>query len=195
MSFDYSGLKEKQKGSNVTIIIDDTHPLICLSNALPWDEMMELIIADLKATTSKGCWWLGRRLQLRIHTAAYILQQLYDKTDRQIEYAIKDNAAYQLFCGLNLVKKWHFPDHTKIEEFRSRLSPETQQRLANYFVEIAESLGFANPNQYDIDSTIQEANMTYPADVRLLSQLAHKAKCVRDYLKKKFHCLVLNSWK
>ena len=29
------------------------------------------------------------------------------------------------------MEEWHAPDHTKLEEFRSRLSPETQRIVAN----------------------------------------------------------------
>jgi len=187
MSIDDSGLESKQEcGAIVDIKISSNHPLLCLSNALPWEELSELVSPDLKATTKKGFWWLGRPLRLRIHLGAYILQQLHNKTDRKMEYAIRDNAAYQLFCGRNVVKRWHCPDHTKIEEFRSRLSPETQQRLANYFVKIAVKLGFANPESLDIDSTVQEANMAYPSDIHLLSQLAIKAKKVWGYMQKRF---------
>jgi IS5 family transposase len=90
-----------------------------------------MILPDLKRTTTKGKWWLGRKLTLRIHLGAFLLQWLYNLTDRQVERAIKDNAAYQLFCGRGSVDTWHSPDHTKIEVFRSRLSPETQRQMAN----------------------------------------------------------------
>lgn len=186
MSFDQSGLNSKVIARNVIVEITDKHPLIKLGNALNWTEVVQLILPDLKATTSKLKWWLGRPLQLRIHVGAYLLQQLFNKTDRQIEYSIKDNAAYQLFCGRTVVKKWHCPDHTKIEEFRSRLSPETQQRLANQVVQLAQALGFVEPNHLDIDSTTQEANMAYPSDIHLMSQLAIKAKKVWAYLQKRF---------
>ena len=187
MSIDDSGLKDKQEvGAIVDINVNNNHPLIYLSNALPWKELAKLVLPDLKTTTKKRLWWLGRPLRLRVHLGTYILQHLYNITDRQMEYAIKDNAAYQLFCGRNSVKKWHCPDHTKIEEFRSRLNPETQQQLANHFAKIAVKLGFANPEKLDIDSTIQEANMAYPSDIHLLSQLAIKAKKVWEYMQKRF---------
>ena len=119
MSIDDSGLKDKQEvGAIVAINVNNNHPLIYLSNALPWKELAKLVLPDLKTTTKKRLWWLGRPLRLRVHLGTYILQHLYNITDRQMEYAIKDNAAYQLFCGRNSVKKWHCPDHTKIEEFR-----------------------------------------------------------------------------
>lgn len=153
--------------------------------------MTALVLPELQATTAKGKWWLGRALKLRVHLGAYLLQQLFNKTDRQIEYDIKDNAAYQLFCGVGVVDKWHCPDHTKIEEFRSRLSPETQQKLANYLAVLASRLGFADANKLDIDSTVQEANMAYPSDVSLLTKLGVMAKKTWSYLTKKITILQL----
>ncbi|STX55735.1 transposase IS4 [Legionella beliardensis] len=111
---------------------------------------------------------MGRKLRVRIHLGVYLLQQLFNKTDRQIEYDVKDNAVCQLFCGVGIVEQWHVLDHTKIEEFRSRLSEETQKTLANLMAKQAVFLGFADPSNVDIDSTIQEANMHYPADSCLL---------------------------
>lgn len=186
MSIDDSGLNGKISGRDIVITVENKHPLIQLAQALNWEDLAEIIVSDLQSTTKKGRWWMGRPLRLRIHLGAYILQQLFNKTDRQIEYDIKDNAVYQLFCGRYLVKKWHCPDHTKIEEFRSRLTPETQNKLSNEVAKQAVSLGFAEPAHIDIDSTVQEANMAYPSDIHLLTQLGIKAKKVWGYMQKKF---------
>ena len=106
-----------------------------------------MVLPDLKRTTSKGKWWLGRQLKLRIHLGALLLQWLYDLTDRQVDWSIKDNAAYRLFCGCGIVENWH-ADHTKIEEFRSRLSPETQRRVANQVAGWATELGLLIPPRW-----------------------------------------------
>ena len=121
MSIDQSGLKDPIRAHDVVITVKHQHPLIRLGNALPWEDLAEIVLSDLKRTTKKRKWWMGRPLRLRIHLGAYLLQQLYNLTDRQTEYQIKDNAPAQLFCGQGMVKKWHCPDHTKIESFRSRL--------------------------------------------------------------------------
>jgi hypothetical protein len=182
MSIDQSGFNSKITARNVVVEVKNRHPLIQLANALPWNELAEMVLPDLKATTKKNKWWMGRPLRLRIHLGAYLLQQLHNLTDRQIEYNLKDNASYQLFCGQVVVKKWHYPDHTKIEEFRSRLSPDTQKKLANIIVKHAVTLGFADPAHIDIDSTVQEANMHYPTDSSLLCKLGSMAKRVAEYL-------------
>ncbi len=185
MSICQSGLNSKVIGKTVNVEINRDHPLIQFANTLLWEEMANVVLPDLQKTTTKNQWWVGRPLRLRIHLGIYILQQLLNKTDRQVEYDVKDNAAYQLFCGREIVKKWHCPDHTKIEEFRSRLSPETQRKLANHIAVIASGLGFSNPIQFDIDSTVQEANMSYPSDVSLLTKVGAMTKKVWNYLTQK----------
>ena len=129
MSIDQSGFGKVQ-AKNILVEIAEGHPLVRLANVLPRESMVETVMLDLKKT-EKSRWWMGRPLRLRIHLGAYLLQQILRLTDRQTEYGFRDNAAYQLFCGKFLVKKWHSPDHTKIESFRSRLSVETQQKLTN----------------------------------------------------------------
>jgi hypothetical protein len=86
--------------------------------------------------------------------------------------------------------KWHAPHHSKVEEFRNRLSPETQLQLGNLIAKHAVKLGFADPTQVDIDSTVQEANMTYPSDARLLVQLAERSQKVISWIREKIPSLI-----
>jgi len=144
---------------------------------------MQSVAEDLKKTTTKGFWWMGPKLFVRVHLGAYILQKLYNLTDRATEYGIKDNAAYQLFCGFGLITKWHAPDHTKIEEFRSRLSPETQRNIANSLAQVAVKFGFGDPSETDFDSTVQEANIAYPSDASLMTKLCGIAKKFMGHIK------------
>ena len=189
MSICQSGVDRKVQAGNVLVNVTDQHPLIRLSQSLSWQTLVDAVLPDLKKT-KKGCWWLGRKLKVRTHLGVYLLQQLFNKTDRKIEYDLKDNAAYQLFCGIGIVEKWHVPDHTKIEEFRSRLSEETHKCLANLMTKQAVQLGFADPSNVDIDSTVQEANMHYPADSCLLKKLGAMSNKVANFLNKKYkNCL------
>lgn len=190
MSIDLSGFEGKVVPSSVTISITSTHPLVILAGLLPWATLLEAVVKDLKATTAKGQWWRGRKLYVRIHLAIYLLQKIYNLKDRPAEYGVRDNAAYQLFCGYGLVSRWQPPDHTKIEEFRSRLSPETQRFLANSLTEHAVKLGFADPGLLDVDSTAQEANISYPSDANLMVKLSQIGAKVISFLKKKTRGLV-----
>ena len=183
MSICDMGIKDKVQGGKLTISITAGHPLVLLAKALPWEQMYTLILPDLKNTTTKKQWWRGRKLKVRIHLGAYILQQIYDKKDREMEAAIKEKAAYQIFCGNVIVKDCHSPDHTKLETFRSRLSPATQQQLANLTARHAVHLGIAEPKELDVDSTVQQANITYPTDAKMLRKIGDIASKVAAAIK------------
>lgn len=184
MSLCFFGRDHKIEPKPVTISISKTHPLILLAQSLPWNQLMDTVAPDLKKT-AKGFWWLGRKLRVRLHLSVYLLQLLYNLTDRSMEEQLKYNALFQTFSGVDLLLGWHVPDHTKIEVFRNRLSPETQRSLANLAAEHAAKLGLADPGQVDIDSTVQEANASYPSDAHLMQKLAEKCKKIICWLKKK----------
>jgi IS5 family transposase len=183
MSICFSGLDTPCCVHPVTIDVSPTHPLIQLAQVIPWQALADMVLPDLKRTTAQGKWWLGRKLRLRIHLGALLLQWLYHLTDRQVEWAMKDNAAYRLFCGQGLVTPWYAPDHTKIEEFRSRLSPETQRQMATVVAVWATELGLADPSAMDIDSTVQEANIAYPSDAHLMVKMVLLVNKVWTYMK------------
>lgn len=183
MSISRLGLNDKTETSAITIFPSSNHPLIKIAQIIPWGEMGEIVIADLKKTTKKGFLNLGNKLYLRVHLALYLLQKITDKTDRALEWEVNDNAVYQIFCGLNVTPLKRCPDHTNIQRFRSRLSPEIQRKLANMLPKVATELGFADPSKADFDSTIQEPNIAYPSDANMLMQLAGHAHKFAEYFK------------
>ena len=185
MSLCEEGLTEPTKGGKVTLHVEDNHPLILLANLIDWAYLAELVHPDLRKT-QKRFWWLGRRLHLRIHLAVMLLQILFKWTDRATESCIKSTGVYQIFCGLHLIRKWSFPDHTKIEDFRNRLSPLTHKAICDYIVQLAVQVGFAGPSHLDIDSTVQEANMSYPSDSHLMKKLSEKCFHLLSYLQEKW---------
>ena len=174
MSFAQDGLNSKIKMHSVSIKVRTDHPLIKVANIISWDELAQIVLPDLKLTTAKGLWRIGRKLYLRPHLGIYVLQAQQKKTDEAIVQEIGENAVYQAFCGSTVVEKWKCPHANKIQEFRSRLSPETQMKLNEAIVKIAVVKGFADPKDMDIDSTVQEANISYPSDARLMLKLAEK---------------------
>ena len=181
MSFCTHGLNVKAKSGEVTIMVNASDPLIQLANLIDWTELKDLAMPDLKKT-EKRLWWFGRKLKVRIHLGVMILQMLFKWTDRMTEGMIKTAPVYQIFCGLNIVLKWHCPDHTKIEKFRNRLSPETYKKIADYILKLAVKSGYANPCKLDVDSTVQEANISYPSDATLMKKLSLKCYKLLQYL-------------
>ena len=183
MSLAQDGIKSKIKMHTAIIKVGENHPLVLLANALPWEGLSELVCADLRKTTTKGFWMVGRKLYVRVHLAILILQALKKKTDRDIVAEIADNGAYQAFCGATVIENWKCPHATKVEEFRSRLSPETKMKINEEVVQAAVDRNFADPSSLDVDSTVQSANITYPTDAGMLVKLVKKCATVAKQLK------------
>ncbi len=181
MSISQDGLNAKSTTISITLCVQDFDPFIKLSNALDFNHLAGLVMPDLQKT-QKGLWWLGRKLYLRIHLGVLILQCLLKRSDREMERQIRQTPVHQVFCGYGLVGTWKCPDHTKIEEFRNRLSASTHKKVGDYVLHIARDLGFLDPSWVDIDSTVQEANIAYPSDASLMYKLSEKASRVIQYM-------------
>ena len=82
MSLDTSSFDKPINGCEIEMVVTDKHPLIKLGRQLPWDEILSIVLPDLK-NTEKKLWWRGRPLQVRMHLSLYLLQQIFDLRDRQ----------------------------------------------------------------------------------------------------------------
>jgi IS5 family transposase len=184
MSLCHRGLDEKLTDTAVTLAVSAEEPLLALANALDWVHIARLAIPDLKRT-AKGCWYLGRRLSLRSHLAVMILQSLLKETDRGMQRRIEHTPVLQVFCGRSVLPDWRCPDHTKIEELRNRLTSDTHRAIGEYVLRVAQGRGFADASWMDVDSTVQEANISYPADSGLMKKLSEKAHRVLVYVQEK----------
>jgi len=49
------------------------------------EAMLDMVLPDLKRT-EKQLWWRGRPLRISVHLGIYLLQKMFDLTDRQAEY-------------------------------------------------------------------------------------------------------------
>lgn len=174
----------KLTDTTLRVVVSADEPLLALANALDWVRIAQLATPDLQRT-AKGCWYRGRRLSLRAHLAVMILQSLLKETDRGMEKRIRHTPVLQVFCGQSVLPAWRCPDHTKIEELRNRLTPDTHRAIGEYVLRVAQGHGFADASWMDVDSTVQEANISYPADSILMKKLCEKAHRVLRFLKEK----------
>ena len=174
MSIDRSGLDAKLSGCEIAVAVSDDDSLVKLGNMVDWEGLYQIVLPDLM-NTEAGRWMVGRKLQLRTHLGAMILQSMHDETDRGTEARLKYDARWQLFCGKTIVPNWKAPDHTKIEKFRNRFSPQTHHAIGEVALKIAKEAGFTNPKWMDVDSTVQEANISYPSDATLMVKVIKKA--------------------
>jgi transposase, IS5 family len=179
MSLDLSGLDAKVSGGEICVTVNPDDSLLKLANLLNWERLFAIVLPDLKKTPG-GNVNVGRKIQIRAHLGAMVLQSMFNETDRETEQRLKSDARWQVFCGRTATLNWHAPDHTKLEKFRNRLSPATHHEIGTEVLKAALVAGFTKPDWMDVDSTVQEANISYPSDATLMMKVTQKAKLAAE---------------
>jgi hypothetical protein len=159
----------------IKIEVPVNHFLVKLSGVVPWMEFADLAIVDLYKDKKKS----GKKLNLRLHIGAYVLQCLLGWTDRELEENLNFYAPARSFCGMESMKAY---DHSAYVKFRNRISIETANKFSQKIVKVACRKGFTNASTFDLDSTVQEANIEYPADIRLMQKIVLKGKKILTVL-------------
>jgi len=177
MSLDISSLKYLIPNKLKTeITIPNTHPMIILGKNISWQAMADLVIDDLYKNKKRS----GRKLNIRLHLGAFILQSMNKWTDRTLEDMIKYHGPTMIFCGLK--KSSQGLDHSQYTRFRNRISEDTAKNLSTLIIQKAKEYGFTNSDFMDLDSTVQEANICYPSDISMMRKLIQKSEKILDYL-------------
>jgi IS5 family transposase len=178
MSIAQEGLSVNIKSHTYTIEVLDTSPLVVLANAIDWQRMFQVIEPDLIQSCEKGQIHRGRKLYVRIHLAIYFLQALRKRTDREIIEELEGNVQYRAFCGASIIEDWKVPHFSKVETFRNRFRPETKDKLNDELLRVCRQKRLISLMTIDIDSTVQEANIAYPSDAKMMLELARKSSAL-----------------
>jgi hypothetical protein len=115
----------------------------------------------------------GRILNLQAHLGAYILQTVHGWTDRWTEEMIRYYIPARIFCGF-----WESTgslDRTRIENFRNRFGEKGAKLITQDMLNVAREFGFTAPEDLDMDTTVQEAGITHPTEMKLLDHMMKKA--------------------
>lgn len=163
------------------VSVEPDHRLVVLCKSIPWVELMEKarpILYD-----EQGIPWDtgGRKLNLRAQLGAYILQTVHGWTDRWTEEMVRFYFPARIFCGY-LDSKGSL-DHTKIEDFRNRFGEKGVELITHDMLKIAKEFGFTEPTDVDMDTTVQEAGITHPTEMKLMNHLMKRLKAISGKLK------------
>jgi len=162
----------------IIVSIEPTHRLAVLCRSIPWEELMEKAIAILYDEQGIDQDTAGRKLDLRAHLGAYILQTVHGWTEEMLRMYVPA----RIFCGY--LESMGSIDHTSIEEFRNRFGTKGAQLITEEVMRIAKEFGFTRGDDVDMDSTIQEAGITHPTEMKLMGHLMRRLKRLHEEIKK-----------
>lgn len=152
-------------------MLDQRHELYLLADKIDWgrfdDAFTPLYSKDMGAPAK----------DIRLMCGLLILKHVRNLSDESVVEQWSENAYYQYFCGMDMFSPCRPCSSTELVEFRKRIGESGVELI------LAESIRVNDDHDDDdtfktgiIDSTVQEKNVTYPTDAKLLKKVIEKIK-------------------
>ncbi|MDD6803072.1 MAG: IS5 family transposase [Prevotellaceae bacterium] len=165
-------------------MLDSKHPLFRLANAVDWS-LFEKSFAPLFCADN------GRPPKpIRLMTGLLILKHLRNVSDEQVVAQFTENAYYQYFCGLDAFSTSAPCASSELVHFRHRIGEEGMELILKESIRVNLVIEDRKKEENDrrngkdgrgrkrdkeqtafIDSTVQEKNVTFPTDSKLLNKI------------------------
>jgi IS5 family transposase len=151
--------------------LNPKHPLLQLGKRIPWERFEQ----EFSGLYSEH----GRPAKpTRLMVGLMILKQLENLSDERVIDAWVQNPYYQAFCGETHFQ-WKFPcDPTDLVYFRKRIGEEGARLIFEASVTLHGDA--AKEIEVTVDTTVQEKNITFPTDVKLLTKVIKRCRAIAE---------------
>lgn len=152
-------------------ILDKTHALYQLADRLNWDHLIE----GFGAYYSEGP---GRpEVPIRIIVGLHYLKYLENESDESVVEKFCENPYWQYFCGLDTFQH-KLPCHpTTLVKWRKRVGEKGVEKLLSHTIDTAKREALLPDKllkKVNVDTTVQEKNITFPTDTKLCHRMRIK---------------------
>jgi IS5 family transposase len=168
-------------------IISLDHALVHLADAIQWERFDEEYAQFY--CQDNGAPGLPTRLMVGL----YYLKYTFNLSDEELVKRWLENPYWQYFCGEEYFQS-DFPcDDTSLGVWRRRIGEEKLKLVIEETIRIALEKKFVTKKELSevvVDTTVQEKNITFPTDAKLLSRaimkiakycLSHRIKLRQSY--------------
>jgi IS5 family transposase len=142
--------------------LDPRNHLLGLAKVIPW-QVFEDNFQPLYAASGRS----GKPVRLMV--GLLILKQLENLSDERVVEAWVQNPYFQAFCGQQRFT-WKLPcDPSELTYFRRRIGEDGVCKI----IEVSVALHGDKTKEAEVvvDSTVQEKNITFPTDAKLLTKI------------------------
>lgn len=149
-------------------LLNHDHPLFVLAGKIDWDRF-DLALADCYHP-DQGAPAKAVRLLVGLH----YLKHAFNESDESLLERWLENPYWQHFCGFETMQHEPPLHPTSLTKWRQRVGVERLAGLLAETIALALREGQVTPpelSRVNVDTTVEEKNITYPTDSKLL----HKA--------------------
>lgn len=153
-------------------ILDRKHGLYKLANKIDWN-VFEQAFSPLYSSGK------GRPAKpIRLMVGLLILKHLRNVSDEVVVAQWSENNYYQYFCGEKSFATGKPCEASELVHFRNRIGESGVELILKESIRVNEE--DKDDDNVNIDTTVQEKNITYPTDAKLHRKIIKKCKSITE---------------
>ncbi len=157
--------------SRLDQILDMSHPLCKLANAIDWgyfEKEFGKFYVEKYGRPGKP---------IRLMVGLHYLKNAYDESDESSVERFLENPYWQYFCGYDFFQHKYPLEPTSLVKWRKRVGEGGIEKMFYQTLATAQKLGMlkeSHLNKVNVDTTVQEKAITYPTDASLYNRMRNK---------------------
>ena len=155
----------------LTDFIDLAHPLVKLAGEISWDGM-EQKFENLYSEQGRPS------IPIRKIAGLLLLKEMFNESDESVVERWIENAYWQYFTGEDFFQTKQPFDPSEFVHFRKRLKESGLEYLLSQSVALHP--GAEKEKEVQVDTTVQEKNITFPTDAKLAKKVIEKCVLIAE---------------